>query len=250
VEKDCSMIRKQLKHRTIREFKNQPVPEEVMEELLEVARRTATSNGMQAYSIIRITDPEQKKVIAEISTQEYVARVPELMIFVADQFRNYRIAMEKGTETDKAGDMDRFMQGVTDAAIAAQNLVNAAESLDLGALYMGSILNDAKKLCEVLKLPKFTFPVVGIGIGYPNQDPQLKPRFNNRYRVFENEYIVFDDYLKELKEYDEEMTTYYDLRNANKRVDCFSDQVVAKMMADIKRRSELGKFILDQGFYF
>ena len=54
-------IKTQLAHRTIREFKDQKITHEDFNLLMEVARRTATSTGMQACSIIRITDPELKK---------------------------------------------------------------------------------------------------------------------------------------------------------------------------------------------
>ena len=57
-------IQRQLEHRTIREFKDQKIPHEVFEQLMEVARRTASSTGMQACSIIRVTDPEMKSKIA------------------------------------------------------------------------------------------------------------------------------------------------------------------------------------------
>jgi len=242
------MIEKQLEHRTIREFKEQEVSKKTFEILMEVARRTATSNGMQSYSIVHIKDPKLKKSISEICNQEYVARAPILLIFIVDQFRNNAILREKGCDTENAGDMDRFIQGFTDAAIAAQNVVNAAEAMDLGANYMGSILNDSEELCKILKLPELTFPVVGLGLGYPNQSPQLKPRLNNRMRVFENEYKVFENYLKEIADYDQEMTTYYDLRNANQRVDCFSDQVVNKTSSSNIKRQEILKVIKRQGF--
>ena len=46
-------IKTQLNHRTIREFKDEAVPKEVFNTLMEVVKRTATSNGMQTYSRIR-----------------------------------------------------------------------------------------------------------------------------------------------------------------------------------------------------
>lgn len=242
------MIQGQLQHRTIREFKDMDVPGDIFDILMEIARRTATSNGMQSYSIIRITDPSIKKEIAKVCKQEYVRRVPELLIFIVDQFRNDNIAKGKGSTTGNAADMDRFFQGFTDACIAAQNVVNAAEAMGLGTMYLGSILNDPAKTCKILNLPKLTFPVIGLGVGYPNQHPQLKPRFENRLRVFENSYRIFDDYLDEIKDYDEEMTTYYDLRDANRRVDCFSDQVVTKLTTSIPSRQEILKAIHQQGF--
>jgi nitroreductase len=242
------MLERQLNHRTIREFKDGGIPEEVFNKLIEVARRTPTSNGMQASSIIRVTDKEKRKKIADVCKQEYVARAPELLILIADQYRNYRIADEKGGYEPSARDMDRFFQGFTDACLTAQNIVNAAEALDLGVVYLGSILNDAEKIIEILELPELTMPVLGLGIGYPNQNPQLKPRMSMDLRLFENTYKKFDDYLEEIKEYDIEMQTYYDLREANKRVDSFSNQVVTKLKNLIPKRSDMLKVMKKQGF--
>jgi nitroreductase len=242
------MVQKQLAHRTIREFKNERIPVEIFKQLLEVAKRTASSTGMQACSIIRVTDAAVKKKIAEVCQQEYVARAPELLIFIVDQYRNFHIAKEKDFSAEGAKDMDRFFSAFTDACITAQNIVNAAEAMNLGTVYLGSILNDPVKICEILELPELTFPVVGLGIGYPNQDPQLKPRMDMELRVFENRYVPCDNYLDEIKEYDEEMTTYYDLRNANRRVDSFSDQVVARYSSIMPKRQEILNAISDQGF--
>lgn len=243
-----STIEAQLNHRTIRQFKDEEIPNEIFTTLMEVARQTATSMGMQAFSIIRVTDRKVKEEIAKVCKQDYVANAPELLIFLVDQFRNAQIAKEKGGDATNASNMDFFFQGFTDATIAAQNVVNAAESLELGTVYLGSILNDSEKICELLKLPKLTFPAVGLGIGYPNQNPDLKPRMDNRYKVFENEYTVFDQYVEQLKEYDEEMSNYYDLRNANQRVDSFTNQVVQKLKNSLPKRRDILKVIAKQGF--
>ncbi|NLM60938.1 MAG: NADPH-dependent oxidoreductase [Clostridiales bacterium] len=241
-------IRTQLEHRTIREFKDQGIPEEVFDLLMEVARRTASSTAMQASSIIRVTDPSIKAEIAGICKQEYVARIPELLIFIVDQYRNSQIAKEKGHSPDYAGDTDRFFSSFTDACLMAQNVVTAAESLGLGTIYLGSILNDTEKMCQLLKLPELTFPVLGLGLGYPNQSPQLKPRMEMRLRVFENAYTFFDSYLDEIKDHDEEMRTYYDLREPEKPVDSFSDQVVSRLKYQNIKRQELLKVARKQGF--
>ncbi|MDD3227149.1 MAG: nitroreductase family protein, partial [Tissierellia bacterium] len=175
-------------------------------------------------------------------------RAPELLIFVADQYRNYRIAEDNDGYEPSARDMDRFFQGFTDACLTAQNIVNAAEASDLGVVYLGSILNDAEKIIEILELPELTMPVVGLGIGYPNQAPQLKPRMSMELRLFENTYKKFDNYVEEIKEYDKEMQTYYDLRDANKRVDSFSNQVVTRLKNTIPKRSEMLNILKKQGF--
>lgn len=242
------MIRKQLDHRTIREFKNLEVPDEIYKTLVDVAQRTPTSNGMQQASIIRVRDEKLKKEIAKVCQQEYVIRTPILLIFLVDNYRNHQIAVEQGLDSKNSGDMDRFFQGFTDGVLMAQNIVNAAESLDLGAVYFGSILNDAGRICQILDLPEYTFPVVGLGIGYPNQEPQLKPRMDMQMRLFQDKYEKKDNYLQEIKDYDEEMKTYYDLRQANKPMDRFSLQVVDRLKNPIPTRQAIVNDIVGQGF--
>lgn len=241
-------IETQLQHRTIRKFKQDKIDKDIISTLLEVANRTASSTGMQTYSIIRISDQDKKDKIANICGQAYVAEAPELWIFIVDAFRNAKIAAEQDCNLESRRDMDRFFQGFTDAVLAAQNVTVALESLGLGGVYLGSILNDSEELANLLKLPEFTFPVLGLGFGYPDQEPQLKPRMDLDLKVFDNEYKIFDDYMEEIKDYDEVMTTYYDLRNANQRVDSFSKQVVKRLEGATEKRSGILNTVIKQGF--
>jgi len=243
-------IKTQLNHRSIREFKDEPFNQDHFQLLMEVAQHTATSSGLQAASIIKITDPELKKKIATLCHQEYIGRIPLLLIFIVDQYRNNQIASAQGIQADGAAGMDSFFQSFTDACIMAQNVVVAAESLDLGTLYIGSIHNDPSELCALLNLPPLTFPVVGLGIGIPNQEPGLKPRMSMALRTFENTYQAPTDILGALSEYDALMQTYYDLRDTNRRLDSFTTQVAKRIVAHNPKRQELLNVIGDQGFNF
>lgn len=241
-------IKTQLGHRTIREFKDQAIPQVDLEKLFDVINMTASSNGMQNSSVIRVTDQKIKDQLAEIGLQEYMRRAPELLIFIVDLYRNYHIAKEMKNENNIMIGFDKFMQGFTDACLAAQNFVVGAESMGYGANYFGNIHNNTKKVIELLDLPKYTFPVVGVGIGIPNQDPQLKPRMPMELKMFENGYKKFDSYLDAIKDYDEVMQTYYDLRDANNRVDAFSTQILKKQGSIISNREEMYQAFVDQGF--
>lgn len=245
---DKSLFERQLNHVTIREFTDEPVDPALVEALKDVANRTATSTGMQSYSIIRIVDEKKKKALADIGGQDYIARAPELWVFVADVYRNSRIAREQGVELVAEADSDRFFQGFTDAVLAAQNVTNAVEAAGLGAVYLGSILNDARAVIELLNLPKLTFPVFGLGFGHSNQSPQLKPRMHMDLKCFTDSYVVLDNYLEAIKDYDKEMQTYYDLRDANRRVDSFSNQVVARLKGATENRAALAQIAEEQGF--
>ncbi len=242
------LIDQMLNHRSYREFKDLAVEEEKILALLEVARHTATSIGLQWASLIRVKDPEKKQALADIGHQDYIARAPEVWVFVADGYRNAKIAEEKGTPSPYAWDVNFFAQALTDAALMAQNVMVALESMDLGGVFLGSILNDPDRLVEVLDLPQGTFPVLGMLFGYPDQAPQKKPRMDMAFRTFVDGYEDRSPYLEALADYDEEMQTYYDLRDANRRVDCFSDQVVKKIGTMNLKRNRLTKVAKDQGF--
>ena len=172
------MIKTMLNHRSIRKWKDEKISDEILDTLFNVANRTSTSIGMQTASIIRITDKDKRAKIAEITTQNYVNEAPEFWVFIADHYRNNQILEEANAEKNYSHDVDRFFSGVTDAVLMAQNIANAIESLGMGFVFFGSILNNPEELVEILELPKYTMPVLGIGFGYPDQNPQIKPRMD------------------------------------------------------------------------
>ena len=115
-------IQLQLNHRSIRAFKEQELTKEEVELLVDVARHTATSKFMQAYSIISITDPTLKATFAAISKQPYVEKNGHLFLFVVDYHRNVQLTKAQDRAAKLQGTADYFIAGLTDATIAAQNM--------------------------------------------------------------------------------------------------------------------------------
>ena len=107
-------IENQLRHRTIRQFKDKEISKDTLDTLLQVANRTASSVAMQHYSIIRVTDPKKRAAIAKVCKHDYVKDTPEFHLFVVDAYRNAQISQEMGEDLAAKGDMDRFFQGWTD----------------------------------------------------------------------------------------------------------------------------------------
>lgn len=114
-----STLSSQLNHRSIRKYKQIPVPAETLHQILEVANQTASSMMAQSFSIIRITDAVIKEKISEISKQEFIKSMPELMIFIVDAYRNAKIVEEQGQDFAGSYDIDRFFQAFTDGCLAA-----------------------------------------------------------------------------------------------------------------------------------
>lgn len=237
----------QINHRSIRKFKNQSLNDEQLTTIYEAARHTSTSLFYQQVTILHLTDPQKRAAVREISGQPYVGTNGDLFIFIADLHRNQQIRQQSGNDDGRLHTTDLFMQAVEDATLAVQNALTAAESINLGGVILGSIKNDPVKLIQVLNLPKMTFPVLGLQVGIPDQAPQLKPRLPLNQIVFDNEYPQ-DFNITDLMEYDQIVTTYYDLRNANQRIDSFTSQINGqKLNKQQTSRDKLLQAIHDQG---
>jgi len=118
----------------------------------------------------------------------------------------------------------------------------------MGAVYLGSVLNDQEKVIEILGLPELTFPVVGVGFGYPAERPGLKPRMAPGLKFFENRYRVSRDILGEIAAYDSETAAYYEARENGARSETFSDQVLERLELDLEKRAKIVNIIRKQGF--
>ena len=207
-----------LERRSIRKFKSKPLGDDVIETLETVAQHAASSQFLNDWSAIRVTDPAAKKRLAEIGGQPYIATAPLLYVFVLDEHRNAAIASTKGVDTTSdtftLNGSYRYSQAQNDAVLALHAMETAAYSLGLGCVILGSLLNDVPALIDLLNLPEYTYPVLGLAIGKPDQDPDVKPRMPRTMQFFENEYPESDEsVLSGLAEFDEKVHRYYDLRN-------------------------------------
>lgn len=237
-----------LKHRTIREYEDRRVPEETLNTLIEVARQTATSSGMQLSSLIIVDDPEKRHQIVEVAKQDYIARAPHLWIFIVDCARAHQLISENGADAGGMTTMDVFFQGFTDAILQAQNVNSAAESLGLGTCFLGSPLNDPFRLAEILELPPLTFPALGLMFGYPAQEPQLKPRMSMKLRTFTDRYQRIESQRDAIASYDAQMLKYYDTRDTNQKSSTFTEQLTKRAAVVLPKRRKFLEAMRQQGF--
>lgn len=178
-----------LGRRSIRKFKDEAIDDDTRATLETVAQHAASSQFLNDWSAIRITDPAIKAKLAEFGHQPYIATAPLLYVFVIDEHRNARIAERKGI--DPASDefhlkySYRFTQAQNDAVLALHAMETAAHSLGLGCVILGSLLNNIPGLIDVLNLPEYTYPVLGLAIGKPDQNPTVKPRMPRTMQFFE-----------------------------------------------------------------
>ncbi|KGM45714.1 oxygen-insensitive NADPH nitroreductase [Neobacillus niacini] len=222
------MISTILNHRSIRDFKDKQLSDEQIKTIVSCAQAASTSSFIQAYSIIGIKNKDKKQKLAELAgNQEYVAQNGHLFVFCADLSRHEFIGEMEGKDVKASIEStEKFMVALIDASLAAQNAAIAAESLGLGICYIGGIRNNLQAVQELLKTPERVIPLFGMTVGYPEKINDQKPRLPFEHIYHEEEYEQDKDtYVRQLQEYNQVISSYYDERTGGKRKDRWSEQM-------------------------
>jgi FMN reductase (NADPH) len=217
-----------LNHRSIRHFKDKPLSDDQIRTIVASAQAASTSSFIQAYSIIGIKEKDKKRKLAEIAgNQEYVAQNGHLFVFCADLSRHEIIGETEGKNVlPSIESTEKFMVALIDASLAAQNAAIASESMGLGICYIGGIRNNLQAVKDLLKTPERVIPLFGITVGYPERINDQKPRLPLEHVYHEEEYQQDKNvYLRQLHEYDEMISAYYEQRTEGKRKDRWTEQM-------------------------
>lgn len=211
-------------HKSVRFFKDYPISDETLRELIEAGQSSSSSNFIQAYSVINVRNPEKRKIIAELAgNQAHVTEAPLFLVFVADLERA-RLSTTLHEEKMVYGHAEAFIISTVDTALMAQNVMLAAESMDLGGVYIGAIRNNPDVVSELLDLPDHTYPLFGMCLGYPAVENEVKPRLPIELILKTDSYLSGNE-VELLQEYDELMESYYTKRTADKRIDNWTKQI-------------------------
>jgi len=223
------MIKTIFNHRSIRKFKPEPIPGEILQEILLAGTRASTTGNMQAYSMIVTSDFSLKEKLWEAHfKQDMVKHAPVIVTFCADFNR-----FNKWCTLNKAfpgyDNFLSFMAAAIDAILVAQNVALAAEDHGLGICYLGTTTYNAEKIIEILQIPKGVVPITAFPIGYPDETPGLTDRLSlNAVVHYEKYNDYFDDVIKKLYEEKENMSFYKDLLKINKK------ETLSQVFTDIR----------------
>lgn len=233
-------------HRSIRRYKDKPIPVNILDEILASAQWAPSSHHVQAYSIIVVDDPKKKRVLSEIAgSQKYVMDCPIFFVFCADFYR-LSLACEMWDKNFEINEVENVVVAAVDTALAAENALIAARSFGLGGVMIGGIRNNPSKVRELLRLPKYTIPIMGMCLGYPDQEPWQKPRTPKNAVVHYNQYHSKENIVEGLSLYEEVSSDYYKRRTNGTRIDGWTKQMAEYLSKP--RRVHLRDFIKEQGF--
>lgn len=144
--------------RSVREYKNNPVADEDITEIIKAAEFAPTAHGVRAIEFIVIRNQKTKDQLFEITatalSQDFVKNAPVILIPV--------------TDTKKA------KLPVQDLSVASENAFLEAASRGLGTVWKNIYDNQVPKIKELLDIPENYILINIIPIGYPKTSPAPK----------------------------------------------------------------------------
>jgi nitroreductase len=148
--------------RSIRNFEDREIPQEILEQLLEAVRWSPSWANTQCWEVIVVKNLEIKKRLQETMSKGNPATraIVEAPIVIGMCGKLQSSGYYKGEVTTKFGDW--FMY---DVGLATQSLCLTAHALGLGTVIAG--LFDHDKAKEVLQIPEGIELVSLIPTGYP-----------------------------------------------------------------------------------
>ena len=189
-------IKELIARKSVRAFTDRKITDGEKLMILTAAANAPTAGNQQLYTVIDVTDQKIKDALVDTCDgQPFIAKAPLVLIFCADCKKWYDAYLSVGCEA-RMPDVGDLMLAVSDANIAAQNAVTAAESLGIGSCYIGDIMENCERQRELLGLPKYVFPAAMLVFGFPTeqQKERTKPeRAALSHIVHENRYREMDD---------------------------------------------------------
>jgi FMN reductase (NADPH) len=191
-------------HGSVRHYRPDPVPPETVYAIIHAAQRASTSSNLQMWSVVAVTGTEKRGRLAELcGNQQHIVDAPVFLVWCADLARLDRVCELRGY-AQVTGYVENFLVAAVDTAIASQNGALAAESLGLGICYIGGIRNKPVEVIDLLEMPRLTFPIAGMTLGWPAVDPPVRPRLETE-AVLHWEHYDTSEQDRLLEAYDQTM---------------------------------------------
>jgi nitroreductase len=138
--------------RSVRVYEDRPVPREVIEEIVDVARLAPSANNIQPWEFIVVTEPGTRKQIADLTDYgKFIARSGACIVVFANDVKHY----------------------LEDGSAATENILIAAHALGLATCWVAGYKKAyADPLRSLLGVPDGYMLVALISLGYSDEKPR------------------------------------------------------------------------------
>lgn len=177
--------------RTIRKYTQQPVSDELLNQLIEDASRTQTMGNLQLYSVVVTRDEERKEMLAPAHfSQLMVTQAPVVLTICADFRRTSDWCLNRKANPGYDNVLS-FLNAATDALLFTQTFCCLAEERGLGICFLGTTVYQPQTIISVLELPELVFPVATLTVGWPAESPNQTDRLPLQAIVHQEIYNAF-----------------------------------------------------------
>ena len=142
---------------SVRKYRPDPIPAEVLHNILEASRLAPTAVNYQPQHVYVVKDPEVKQKLAAVCPMRFAFRAPVVLVVCYDKNRAWNNELMPG-----------YCSGETDAAIATTHMMLSAWEQGVGSCWVG-VFND-RKIAEALALPENMVPTALLPMGYPAEN--------------------------------------------------------------------------------
>ncbi len=151
------------KRRSVRKYKEDPIPEKAFRRVLEAARLAPSGKNFQPWKFIIVKDKALKEKLAQASAgQFFMAEAPIIIVGC-------------GFPDNCYAHMGRYMKSWSvDVTIALEHLILQAQEEGLGTCWIGSFEEEEVK--AILNIPENVKVLALTPLGYPDEIPRFRRR--------------------------------------------------------------------------
>ena len=213
--------------RTIRQYSNREVSQELLNRLMTEASRTQTMGNLQLYSVVVTRSAEKKQQLAPAHfNQPMVTKAPVVLTVCAD-FNRTSVWARNRKAVPGYNNFLSFVNAGIDALLFTQTLCNLMDEEGLGYCYLGTTVYMPQMIIDTLHLPQLVMPVATITVGWPAEEPPLSDRLPL-------ESFIHDETYKDYTTQD--IDTYYQ----------YKEQLVEnRHFCDINKKETLAQIFTD-----
>ena len=171
-----------------RQFTDDAVSLETVRTLCAIALSSPTKSDLQQRDIVIVESDEQRHKMTDLLGDfPWVKQAPLLLVFCGNNRRQRQISEWRDRQFVN-DHLDAFFNASVDAGIALSTFVLAAESIGLGCCPLSVVRNYAEEVSHILALPEHVFPVAGLALGWPSDQPPISLRLPTKITVHLNEF--------------------------------------------------------------
>ena len=224
-------------HKTIRKFQKRSIPFEMLESIIYSGTRASTTGNMQLYSVVLTEKEANKERLLPLHFNQNVAKEAPVLITVIADFNRFTKWCRFNQANPGYANFLSFITASIDALLVAQNICVAAENQGLGICYLGTAVYNAEEIINILELPKLTFPITTIAMGYPAESPEQTDRIPLKGIIHKEKY---EDYSKE--RINELYVAKENLESSIKFVEENNVQSLAQVFTDVRYKKADNEF--------